>query len=931
MSKKGLISSLIVGIVLTLSLGIYTLVSVFGGNGSTPPQGPTETTVNVAFRTSDTVEQLSGYAEQDIVFTLAGEGAQNPVVLNAETGKYEALYAGEVTATVTDAKGNKKIFKIKVYNQGTGASQEDAFIIASAKHLKEFADIVNSDSAERTVPAYTTLVSDIDLGEYNWRPIGGQGNKEYTGTFDGNGYTVNNMTISVTATNYEEFLALSALPEVGTRGFLDLGLFGKVNNATIKNLNVKNATINVATDVYSVIKENIVPEGALYDAGVVRLTIGTIAGSAYNTDIIGNEEYSNISARINAYSCAAGNQAHGIGGVVGVAQLVRVNAYNVKTNITNNLELTKNSYIGGVFGMAFSSYNVGYTNNVYDAADRTVIDNVKVDFAGTLLYKNAAWVGGVVGYGQNIGIQNSTVESFKIVDNSARSHIDYTLDDYTHVAGVAGTFASYPLTGAEKDDAAVVAAFVSGMENVDVKNVDVFMLGGDVAGAVWFAGNNYDEAIGLNETMRIKNSTVNGNITANRVAGFAWQVNPGVTIEYTKTFETAVVDLDIKAVVSAGFALLNHGQIVGYRETVPVAEGSEETKVVTTKININTIGMGALIEAPITNQKVWTARNAVYAAGFVGKSETLVAVGNADFSKGVAGIANFDINFTAKESINYAGIAFKTGITGIMGITVNANFTSYNYSAQGNNISTTYMVSGGVCEASAGTALTEIKVILNVNNGVNKSLNYGATFFGGLVARYVGSEVINEEAWGLAIDNSEVSGEVYFNHSYETITIDEVNYNVFIAGGLIGAIEAKTAAGGQEYVDALAITSFAGSHVSGNTVSNLKITADFTNDTLGSQGYRTRGVGALVGVVNIALDADVIDLSTNTVTAVEIVADEDAFTYAYEGENGSQVTNILLGANKENVFGASYAWNCTIANRITNPAEVGVTYTELAE
>jgi len=925
MSKKGLISSLIVGIVLTLSLGIYTLVSVLGGNGKpSEPAGPTNTTVSVAFRTNDTVEELSNYSADKIVFNLA-EGAENPIKLNEETGKYEAVSAGEVSIVITlDKKGNTKTLNVTVYKQGTGSSVQDSYIIASAAHLKEFADLVNSDAANKTIPEYTKLVSDIDLSGENWKPIGGQGNKEYRGTFDGNGYTINNLTISVTASNYENFLALSTTEE--NRAFLDLGLFGKVNNSTIKNLNMKNATINVAEEIYEIITKSQKPEGAVYDK-VVRLTIGTIAGSAYNTYIIGSESYSSVTSRINAFSCSTGGQAHGIGGVVGVSQLVRISGYDVKTNITNNMKDVKATYIGGVFGMAFSSYSIGYTDNEYDALDRTVIDNVKVDFASTLLYSNQARVGGIVGLGQNVGIKNSTVESFKIVDNTARSHIDYTLTRVTSVAGIAADFSSQPLTGEEKNNVDVVAAFVSSIDNVDVKNIDVFMLGGDAAGAVYVLGLLERDPQTITETVTLKDTTVAGNITANSVGGVAWQVSPGASIVWTKSFENPVVNLGIKAHMSGGVAYNNYGKILGFEETVPVEEGSSETKIVRTKIDVKTTGMGAYIRTP-NNDSIWKTRESTFIAGVVGVMQTFVStegLAEEEAKRLTAEVKGLDVNIVATEGISYAGIAFKALFAEISNVSVNANFTSYNYGEK-DNISSTYMVSGGVCEASDELVINNVNVVLSVNKDVNKNLNYGATFFGGLVARYLG---VNEtENAYLTITNSAVSGDVYFNSSYEYVNLGETRYNVFVAGGLIGIISAK--AGGQEYVDAYAITDFTGSVISGNNVSNLKITADFKNEVMGNEAYRVRGIGAIAGVVNVALTADVIDFSSNTITGVEIVARTTAFTYEYYDDNKT-TQKIVLGAHKNNSYGASYAWNSSVENKITNPSEMGVTYTEIED
>lgn len=919
MSKKGLFASLVVACVLTLSLGIYTLVSVFGG-APQKPKGPQNVVENLAFRTNDIVDELSGYTEEDFVVTVL-EGEENPLKYNEESGKFIAVNAGEVRYVVTiDKKGNTKTLNIKVFAQGNG-SKESPFIITRAAHLVEFANDVNTASAGRRIPEYVKLVADIDLKDINWKPIGGQGNTEYTGNFDGNGFTVKNLSISVNAENYANFLTTSVSTK--SKAFMDLGLFGKINNATIKNLNVENATITVANEVYNIIKEGTKPEGAEFDV-IDRLSIGTIAGSAYNSDIVGSEAKNSILSKITAFSCGNNSQAHGVGGLVGVAQLVRVNNYNVKVNVSNTQATIKGSNIGGVFGSSYSSYDYDSYDNDYSASHKTVIDNVDVDLSATVFYENSAYVGGIVGLGNNTSILNSNVSSFKIVDNTARQFVKYDLKYVTTVAGVATQLVSSPITGGAAANKEVVDAFVSSVENVKVNNVDVFMLGGDAAGAFGYVGRKFNSDAGLKESMVIKDVTVAGNMIANRVGGFAYEVRPGVTVTYSKMFDKAVVDVDLQANMSAGFVFINQGRLIGNETSVEVTEGDKTvSKLVKTRIEVNTIGMGALIENP-TAELVFIARESTFATGLVGVAQTNGALLTNDLGKAV--VENFDVAFTASNSINYGGLAFNSENISFKNISVNADFTSYNYSKLESNISTTYMVSGGVCEAYVGTELSKITVAVNANKNIqDKTLKYGATFFGGLVARYQG----DSETAGLTIANSEVSGDVYFNYSYETVKFGDVSYDVFIAGGLIGAVESKV--GPNPNIDGFTIANInkTANLITSNTVSNLKITADFKNEVLGNQGYRVRGIGALVGVVNADLTAPVFDLSTNVVTNVEIVADSDTFTYAYETQIGGSKRNTTLGANKLNSYGASYSWNCEIEGKITNPEEIGVTYTNL--
>ena len=68
MSKKGFLASLIIAIVATLSLSIYTIVSVVNPGSS---NSGSDLTLSLAFRSGETVEELKGYTEnKDLTFTL---------------------------------------------------------------------------------------------------------------------------------------------------------------------------------------------------------------------------------------------------------------------------------------------------------------------------------------------------------------------------------------------------------------------------------------------------------------------------------------------------------------------------------------------------------------------------------------------------------------------------------------------------------------------------------------------------------------------------------------------------------------------------------------------------------------------------------------------------------------------------------------------
>lgn len=136
---------------------------------------------------------------------------------------------------------------------GSGTSS-DPYLIATAGDLQQI----------KTAPsAYFKLISDIDCGNLDFYPI-----EEFTGTLDGDGYTVSNLKLV-------------------TRNNSKTGIFNFTNKATVKNINFFNAKMLLS--------------GA-YEAGLIASTSG-------------NSTFENIHVR---RLTATGNSYGGeFGGIVG--------------------------------------------------------------------------------------------------------------------------------------------------------------------------------------------------------------------------------------------------------------------------------------------------------------------------------------------------------------------------------------------------------------------------------------------------------------------------------------------------------------------------------------------------------------------------------------------------------------------------------------
>lgn len=103
---------------------------------------------------------------------------------------------------------------------GSG-TKTDPYQISTADQLKLFREIVNGAGGQtQNRGAYAVLTADIDLNNEPWTPIGPDRDSAYTGTFDGQGHTVKNLSVTV---NVQPGRA---------------GLFGCVKDGTIRKLTV---------------------------------------------------------------------------------------------------------------------------------------------------------------------------------------------------------------------------------------------------------------------------------------------------------------------------------------------------------------------------------------------------------------------------------------------------------------------------------------------------------------------------------------------------------------------------------------------------------------------------------------------------------------------------------------------------------------------
>ena len=272
---------------------------------------------------------------------------------------------------------------LKTNPEGGLGTATHPYEIKTIDQLKTFRDIVNGASGNPAAWAVLMEIIDLKGSETNpWTPIGNSSSR-YSGTFDGNNYTISGLYIDSTAG--------------------DQGLFGYVYGGTVKNLNVS-GTVSGGWYVGGVVGYNysgIVTGCTFSGSGSVSVT-----GSYYVGGVVGGNSGSNGVVE-NCHNAGKVSGSNTVGGVVGdnSGSSTVENCYNTGT-VTG-----PSTNVGGVVGD-----NRGTVENCYNT------DNISGGISGGVVGQNSGpvkncyntgevsgseYVGGVVGYNDS----SSTVEN----------------------------------------------------------------------------------------------------------------------------------------------------------------------------------------------------------------------------------------------------------------------------------------------------------------------------------------------------------------------------------------------------------------------------------------------------------------------------------------------------------------------------------------
>ena len=268
--------------------------------------------------------------------------SSDKTIATVKDGAVTAVKTG--TATITAACGEAKATCAVTVKAPVAPAQKDGvYQIGTADELVWFAKQVNGGSTAIS----GVLTAEIDLNGFDWTPIGSSA-KKFSGSFDGAGHTIKNLTIDYQTAKSGERLYL--------------GLFGyaegtKDNRAAIKNLTVQ-GSVNAGS------------EFSVYSGNVA----GVVACGSY-VDVSG------VISRVNVTVDAKVGSACGVGGLAGVL----INSTATNCGSEGNVSGVKN-----LGGLCYEFY-AGTMTGCYNTG--------AVSGSGTC-------VGGIMGYAKQAAIKD---------------------------------------------------------------------------------------------------------------------------------------------------------------------------------------------------------------------------------------------------------------------------------------------------------------------------------------------------------------------------------------------------------------------------------------------------------------------------------------------------------------------------------------------
>jgi filamentous hemagglutinin family protein len=614
----------------------------------------------------------------------------------------------------------------------------------------------NIDASATTLAA-TSGSGDIWSTAGGFIPIGSNSNN-FTGSFDGAGYTINSLTINRPAPGYDGLFGVStgAIQNVGLVG----GSVTGGNTGALVALNYGSITNSYATvDV----------NGSGKTGGLVGINVGTITNSYATGNVSGGTYVGGLVGR-NAGSISASHATGNVSGSNYVGGLVGYALYGDTSNSYASGVVTGVSMVGGLIGFSLNGIVTGsYASGNVSGGDRVgglVGQNYGFGSQGSISYSYATGVvtgttnaGGLVGSNNGATISNS----YATGNVAGTSNVGGLVGDNGNGSGIYTSYATGGVTG-NSNVGGLVGANYGAIAN-----------GSYATGAVTGTGSNIGGLVGSNAG-QISISHATGAVTGGSAVGglLGSNLNGLVTGAYASG--------NVSGGDSVG-GLIGHNY--GAASQVSINYGSA-TGVVTGTTNVGGLvgsnNGGAINNSYATGNVLGTST----VGGLVGDNGT----GSAIYTSYATGIVTGNANIGGLAGANYGVInnGYATGaVTGTasnIGGLVGLNNGSGIGSSHATGVVTGGSAVGGLIGSSVNGYVYGSYASGNVSGGDS---------VGGLIGSNIGIgeqvSITNSYATGVVTATSNAGGLVgttsgAIASSYATGAVTGTANNI---GGLVGS------------------------------------------------------------------------------------------------------------------------------------------------
>ncbi len=325
----------------------------------------TTLTINGAAATSGAAKAIALTANDTTVITvkIARDGIEVTYTINVTCAQ---IWDGTSNAAYPNA------------DDADAGSAANPYQISAPEHLAYLAQQVNTGT--NYAGKYFVLTSDLDLGDQPWTRIGGNfagTNRNFNGTFDGNGKTISGLKISEGAV-------------------VSVGLFGRTGSgAVIKDLHLEGNITSEGPRVAGFVGEaagNLTISGCTFTGSVQgqsaisnddNIGVGGVVGYIWGNHTVKIEDTVLTNANVTVLRGSCGWAVQGGGGMVGLASRGA------------DLFITNSSYEGNLVGENANGGLVGFILDG-ESGDPTIVNIDHCYTAGT--YTLTGTSGGLVGY-----------------------------------------------------------------------------------------------------------------------------------------------------------------------------------------------------------------------------------------------------------------------------------------------------------------------------------------------------------------------------------------------------------------------------------------------------------------------------------------------------------------------------------------------------